>query len=93
VEELSPDEYLFKGQVSLDDVNEVLNTTLTSELSDSLGGYILNQLGRVPLQGDILNVEDWSFSVEEIHSHRIGKIRARKQQPEKEKENGSRPAS
>jgi CBS domain containing-hemolysin-like protein len=97
VQELSPDEYLFKGQVSLDDVNEMLKTDLTAELSDSLGGFIFNQLGRVPIQGDTLPVDGWTLKVEEIHGQRIGKIRARRQpagqQPEKEKDYGSRPAS
>ena len=97
IEKVSEDEYLFKGQVALDDVNEVLNTNLTAELSDSLGGFIFSQLGRVPLQGDTLEMDGWNFTVEEIHGQRIGKIRAQRkadlQLQEKEKNNGSRPAS
>jgi len=97
VQEITPDEYLFKGQVSLDDVNELLDTTLEAEPSDSLGGFIFSQLGRVPLQGDKLTVGDWTFTVEEIHGQRIGKIRARRQNSiqdqEKDKEEyGSRAA-
>jgi CBS domain containing-hemolysin-like protein len=97
VQEIAEDEYLFKGQVSLDDVNEVLNIHLTAELSDSLGGYIFSQLGRVPVQGNSVTEDGWSFTVEEIHGQRIGKIRARRQAPaqatEKEPENGSRSAA
>ena len=97
IEEISENEYLFKGQVSLDDVNEVLDTSLTAELSDSLGGFIFSQLGRVPLQGDCVEVENWDFIVEEIHGQRIGKIRARRKtflQPQEEEiQNGKRPAS
>lgn len=93
IEEISENEYLFKGQVSLDDVNEVLDTNLTAELSDSLGGFIFSQLGRVPLQGDCMEVDNWDFIVEEIHGQRIGKIRARRktflQSQEKETQNGS----
>jgi CBS domain containing-hemolysin-like protein len=73
-------------------VNELLNTNLTAELSDSLGGFIFSQLGRVPLQGDTIQMEDWNFTVEEIRGQRIGKIRARRQpaSQEKEKEDGNR---
>ncbi|MHC1739484.1 MAG: hemolysin family protein [Anaerolineaceae bacterium] len=92
-QEISADEYLFKAQVSLDDVNELLNTNLTADLSDSLGGFIFSQLGRVPLQGDVLPVGEWSFTVEEIHGQRIGMIRARRLTTEKEDDNGSRPAT
>jgi CBS domain containing-hemolysin-like protein len=62
-----------------------------------LGGFIFSQLGRVPLQGDTLEMDGWNFTVEEIHGQRIGKIRAQRkadlQLQEKEKNNGSRPAS
>ena len=96
IQEISPDEYLFKGQLGLDDVNELLETNLTAELSDSLGGFILSQLGRVPLQGDTLEMDGWTFTVEEIHGQRIGKIRARRlnasQSENKEEANGNRPA-
>jgi CBS domain containing-hemolysin-like protein len=78
VEQISPDEYLFKGQISLDDVNERLDTNLTAELSDSLGGFIFSTLGRVPQQGDTLQVQDWTFTVKEIHGQRITKICARR---------------
>ena len=97
IQEISENEYLFKGQVSLDDVNEVLDTNLTAELSDSLGGFIFSQLGRVPLQGDCVEVENWDFIIEEIHGQRIGKIRARRkaflQSQEKETQNGRKTAS
>ena len=76
VQKITPDEYLFKGQVALDDVNEVLNSQLTAELSDSLGGFIYGQLGRVPLEGDTLQVDNWEFTVEEVRGRRILKIRA-----------------
>jgi CBS domain containing-hemolysin-like protein len=82
VEQISPDEYLFKGQISLDDVNERLDTNLTAELSDSLGGFIFSTLGRVPQQGDTLQVQDWTFTVKEIHGQRITKICARRNTPQ-----------
>lgn len=91
IEQRTPDEYLFKGQVSLDDVNEVLNTQLTAELSDSLGGFIYSQLGRVPLEGDTLQVDEWKFTVEEVRGRRIIKICAARADPrDQEEENEHR---
>ena len=67
---------------TLDDVNERLDTNLTAELSDSLGGFIFSTLGRVPQQGDTLQVQDWTFTVKEIHGQRITKICARRNTPQ-----------
>ncbi len=76
VQKISQDEYLFMGRVSLDDFNDALETDLVSEQSDTLGGYFLNQMGRVPMEGDQLNVGGWKLTVEEVRGRRIGRIRA-----------------
>jgi CBS domain containing-hemolysin-like protein len=92
IQQMSPDEFLFKGQIDLDDVSELLGIELTAEYSDSLGGYIYGELGRVPIAGDTLQVGNWSFIVEDVRGHRIGKIRARRTDPvvlEEEKQHGS----
>jgi CBS domain containing-hemolysin-like protein len=91
VRKVGDSEFIFKGQVALDDVNEVLDSQLTAEFSDSLGGFIYGELGRVPAAGDTLQVDDWQFTVEDVRGHRIGKIRARKldlAEQEKETEHG-----
>lgn len=91
VEKISDDEYLFKGQIDLDDVNEMLGLELTAEYSDSLGGFIYGELGRVPGAGDALDFDGWKFTVEEVRGNRISKIRAVRTSPilEEEKEHGS----
>jgi CBS domain containing-hemolysin-like protein len=88
VQKISADEYLFKGQIDLDDVNEMLGCELASEYSDSLGGYVYGALGRVPVAADSLEVGGWIFTVEDVRGHRIGKIRARRLEKEAET-NGS----
>jgi CBS domain containing-hemolysin-like protein len=91
VEKISDDEYLFKGQIDLDDVNEMLGLELTAEYSDSLGGFIYGELGRVPGAGDAMNFDGWKFTVEEVRGNRISKIRAVRTLPihAEEKEHGS----
>jgi putative hemolysin len=78
VQKINADEYLFKGQIDLDDVNDLLGTELTNEYSDSLGGYIYGALGRVPGAGDDLRVGKWIFTLEDVRGHRIGKVRAQR---------------
>lgn len=79
VQTISEDEKLFRGRVSLDDFNDALSTHLDTDMTDTLGGFFYSQLGRVPVEGDQLEVEGWKLTVEEIRARRIGKIRARRE--------------
>ena len=45
-------EYRALGSAKLDDLNEILHTNLESEDYDSIGGYIIEQLDRLPAPGE-----------------------------------------
>lgn len=75
VEQIGPDEYLFNARINLDDVNQLLNTTLPVESADTLGGLIYGQLGKVPIVGDTLWLGDWRLEVLTVSGRRIGKVR------------------
>lgn len=79
VQRVNDDEYLFKARVSLDDFNDALGTGLVSDQTDTLGGILYAAMGRVPVVGDTLQVEDWLLTVEEVRGRRIGRIRAHRQ--------------
>ncbi len=79
VQKVNDDEYLFKARVSLDDFNDALGTDLVSDQTDTLGGVLYATVGRVPVVGDTLQVENWLLTVEEVRGRRIGRIRACRQ--------------
>lgn len=91
VEQLSDDEFLFRGRVSLDDFNDALGTHLEDESADTLAGYIYGEFGRVPEEGESLQVEGWVLTVEVVRSRRIIRIRAKRGilQPLEEEPNGT----
>jgi putative hemolysin len=86
VEKINKDEVLFKARVSLDDFNDALGTSLVTDQTDTLGGYFYSEMGRVPAEGDHLQLEDWLLTIEEVRGRRIGKIRARRQPTETQEE-------
>jgi putative hemolysin len=85
-QQVSPDEYLFLGRIDLDDLNEILDTHFTKDVADTLGGYIYGQIGRVPVGGETLVVEDWEIKVEQISGRRIRLVRATRRQIDRETE-------
>jgi len=79
VQKVYDNEYLLRARVSLDDFNDALGTEVTSDQTDTLGGILYADLGRVPMEGDTVQVEDWLLTIEEVRGRRIGRIRARRQ--------------
>jgi putative hemolysin len=79
-QQISPDEYLLQGRIDLDDLNELLGTRLEKEETDSLGGYIYRVIGKVPMGGEQLPLEDWLLTVALVSGRRIIKVRAVRKQ-------------
>lgn len=74
-------EYVFEAGISLGDVNEMMEIELSTEENDTLGGFILSQMGRVPQVGERLETDGVELTVEAITGRRIRKVRARKTTP------------
>lgn len=77
-ERVSDVEYIFDARISLDDVNELLGLRLSSEDSDTLGGFIYGQLGHVPASGEKVSANATQFEVLTVAGRRIRKVRARR---------------
>lgn len=59
LKELVPDkEYLALGSAKLDDISEELGFDLDSEDYDSIGGYIIEQLDKLPVQGQTVTLDN-----------------------------------
>jgi putative hemolysin len=78
VEFISDDEYIFDARVDLDDLNRLMNVELPTEDSDTLGGFIYTELGKVPAVGDQVAFGDMGFTVESVTGRRIKKVRVQR---------------
>ena len=75
VQKISDREYIIEGSMHLDDVNDHLGTELDSEDYDSLGGFIIEHLDRLPVAGDEVITEDGiRLIVEKLDKNRIEKV-------------------
>ena len=75
VQKISDREYIIEGSMHLDDVNDHLNTELDSEDYDSLGGFIIEPLDRLPVAGDeVITEEGIRLIVEKLDKNRIEKV-------------------
>lgn len=72
-------EYIFNARIDLDDVNQLLGTSLPTEQGDTLGGLIYSQLGKVPAPGDVIEFDGYSIEVLSVVRRRIQNVRIRRE--------------
>ena len=65
---------------SVDEVRDRLGVEIEREGFETLGGYLLSHLGRMPYVGETLDVDGLSFEVIEVERRRITKVRARRRE-------------
>jgi CBS domain containing-hemolysin-like protein len=78
---ISPNEVVLDGRVSVDDVNELLKLNLAADNYDTIGGFVLNQLGAAPKVGATLKLGSAELRVEAVQGTRIKKVRIKSQTP------------
>ncbi|NBI07011.1 hemolysin family protein [Senegalia massiliensis] len=71
IEKINENTYNVKAEVSLEDINELFKTDFPEEEFDSLGGYIFNTLGRVPVKGDKLDSDKINITVKKVTNRRV----------------------
>lgn len=76
IQALSDLEYLIEGSVKLDDINDALGLSLTSEDYDSIGGLIIEGLDHLPQEGETVTTEDGiQLRAEKMDKTRIELVR------------------
>ena len=70
--------YLVDGDVSLEDLDEELGLDLTSETSETIGGFLIDMLGEIPDENDvgrIIEFENYQFKIMAIQDRRIERVK------------------
>jgi CBS domain containing-hemolysin-like protein len=70
--------YVFSAKVSFDDFRDRLDIEIEPEGFETVGGYILARLGRVPSVGETFELDGLFVEVLEAERRRIHKVRVRK---------------
>ena len=71
---------MFSGKVDIDELGDHLGVEIEREGFETVGGYLLARLGRVPAVGERLDVDDLAIEVLEAERRRVNKVRIRKRE-------------
>lgn len=73
---LTDDECAVNAAINLDDLENILDITFPREHTyDTLGGFIMDHLGRIPAKHDSFRYQKHIFLVDEMKGNRINRIR------------------
>jgi putative hemolysin len=70
--------FTFSGKVDIDEVAERLNLQIERAGFETVGGYLLSHIGRVPAVGERFDVDGLSVEVLDAERRRINKVRISK---------------
>lgn len=79
---LGEDAWLCDARADLDDLNAELGLTLPADDFDSLGGYVFDLFGRIPLRGERIAAAGLEFTVQEMDGHRIETVKIERKKAE-----------
>jgi CBS domain containing-hemolysin-like protein len=80
--------YLVDGLMGIDDFQEALGVEIKGEGFETMGGYILSLMGKIPEQGDELTRGGLTFRVYRVAGKRVSKLIVRRIPQKKEGEEG-----
>jgi CBS domain containing-hemolysin-like protein len=75
VQRMGDGEVSVTARLPVDELSELIDAELPEGEWDTVGGLLFNVLGRVPVEGEAVEVEGVRMVAEKVQGHRIGRIR------------------
>ena len=72
--QIAPNTYSVDARLNLAELNEKLGTELDAENIDTIGGFVVDHLGRVPEKGTVFTYRGISFTILEADERRIHRV-------------------
>jgi len=72
---------IVNAKMHIDDINELLDLKIPENIGfNSIGGFIMNRLGRIPEENDIIKNEEFDVFVLKMEGNRIEKVKILKKE-------------
>jgi CBS domain containing-hemolysin-like protein len=68
------------GDAELEDLNRQFDLSLEDDAYQTIGGFVFGKLGRLPIQGDVVELKDATLEVLQMEGRRIDSVKVTPQQ-------------
>jgi CBS domain containing-hemolysin-like protein len=72
---ISDNSYIISGKVEIDYINENFNLSIPAGDYETIAGFITNRIGRIPLQGETVSFDGFTFFIVRANQIRIDIVR------------------
>lgn len=63
--------FIVDPTMHIDEVNDYFDINLKEQKSDSIGGFVIDNIDRLPKDGDMIVIDDIEFRIEKVERYRI----------------------
>ncbi len=91
ITKVKEDEYLLDASVTTNEVERLMNQELSPKDILSIGGFLLEQLGHIPEQGEQIQVNRLEFTVEQVSDRTIDRVRVKRLPSDEQREEPEHP--
>ncbi|SCI93939.1 Putative Mg2+ and Co2+ transporter CorB [uncultured Clostridium sp.] len=74
ISQIDEENYIVKGYLSVNDFNDRFNMDIEPGDYDTLNGYLITTLGKIPNENEVVILEDVKFTVAKIENRRVEEI-------------------
>lgn len=75
---ISDGEYVLDGGFALHDLNDLLDTKLSSPEVSTIGGFVTHRIGHLPKQGESVYCDGFEFTVQQADGRRVVSVLAKR---------------
>ena len=72
---LGENAWLCDARVNLDDLNETVGMDFPTDDFDTLGGFVLDLFGRIPVKYEKIEFKNFDFIIQDMEGHRVNLIK------------------
>jgi CBS domain containing-hemolysin-like protein len=73
--------WLCDARVNLDDLNENIGSSFPNEEFDTLGGFVFDLFGKIPVKYEKESWNEYDFIIQDMEGHRVNQIKVIKREP------------
>ena len=73
--QLNENMWLCDARVNLDDLNETIESNFPNEEFDTLGGFVFDLFGKIPVKYEKASWNNYDFIVQDMDGHRVNQIK------------------
>jgi putative hemolysin len=78
IRKIGKKKYEVNGQTHIDEVNEEIGLAIETDKVDTIGGYVILRMGKIPRSGDKIKIDGFVITVNDVSKNRITSLTVEK---------------